>query len=412
MTRSATTFKISRLRNNNDSYILGRDACFASVSTLLIFVMLILSACGSTPTQQSASTDGFTANPSATAFLVPTGTLTPTRSIPPPLTGTLLPTTSPTPTTTDSPTFTPAPLPVFTHRLIRTGVLPRTYLAACEYLRLRWSPEASEPGTVVVPVMFHGIRGAGKNILEGDDTTITEEQFQLFVNFAKNNGFQTITVAQLADFLLHNARIPPRSLLMIIDDRRPGTVENYFLPVVEDNNWTVTLGWIIGDTDAELWSWMERLNASGRLDVQSHGYHHLYITDQTPEKDIRRELFDPILLLEQHFGHRPTAFVWPGGNFTTQSVALAHEAGYTLGFTAFSRGPLMFNWVPQGPEEWFVGDPLMTLPRAWSTDLTLPLDVAIQINKTAQAEAQASFAQEAAYYRLYCGGELGQSVYP
>jgi peptidoglycan/xylan/chitin deacetylase (PgdA/CDA1 family) len=271
---------------------------------------------------------------------------------------------------------------------------------------LRWSLDGSAPGTVVVPIMFHGIRAAGKEVIKGDETSITEEQFQSFVWFAQKNGFQTITTSQLNDFLHKNALIPPRSMILIVDDRRPGTVENYFLPVAQENNWTVTLGWIIGNTDETLWSWMERLNATGRLDVQSHGYNHVYITDQTTEDVIRQEIHDPIAILEQHFRQRPIAFIWPGGNFTSLAVSIAHENDYQLGFTAFSRGPLMFNWIPQGEQERQVADPLMTLPRSWSTDQTLPLDIGMRVGTAAQAEAIQQYPQEAEYYHMYCGGEL------
>lgn len=284
---------------------------------------------------------------------------------------------------------------------------PISYLnSSCDYLRLRWSPQGSAPGTIVVPIMFHGIRQAGKKLLAGDDTSITEEEFQAFVVYAKQIGFQTITTAQLVDFLTQNAHIPPRSMMLIIDDRRPGTVESYLLPAAQENNWMVTLGWIVGNTDDALWAWIERLNASGRLDIQSHGYNHIYITDQTAEADVRQEILDPIPVLAQHFGTRPIAFIWPGGNFTSQAIAIAHEGGYQVGFTAFSRGPLMFNWIPLGDEERQVGDPLMTLPRSWSTDQTLPLDIGVQIGAAAQQAAIQSYPQEADYYLLYCGGEL------
>jgi peptidoglycan/xylan/chitin deacetylase (PgdA/CDA1 family) len=256
--------------------------------------------------------------------------------------------------------------------------------------------------------MFHSIRGDGKPVSEGNNIDITSEQFSMFTGYAKQMGFETITAAQLSNFLQNNSRIPARSLLMIVDDRRAGTVEDFFLPVLEKNQWTVTLGWIIGDTNEALWSRMERLNATGRLDVQSHGYNHIYITDQTPEEQVRQEIFDPIRILEQHFGQRPTAFIWPGGNFTTQSVQLARQAGYQLGFTAFSRGPLMFNWIPQGAEERAVGDPLMTLPRFWSPDLTLSLDIGMRIGEAAQAEAMENYPEEAEYYSTYCAGELPQ----
>jgi peptidoglycan/xylan/chitin deacetylase (PgdA/CDA1 family) len=259
---------------------------------------------------------------------------------------------------------------------------------------------------VVVPIMFHGIRAAGKPLLAGDDTSITEEQFQNFVWYARQNGFQTITTAQLTDFLSLNAAIPARSMILIVDDRRPGTVENYFLPAVEENNWTVTLGWLIGNTSDNLWTWMERLNATGRLDVQSHGYNHVYITDFTTEAVIRQEIADSIAPIEQHFGKRPIAFIWPGGNFNALAVSIVHENNYQLGFTAFSRGPLMFNWIPQGEEERQVADPLMTLPRFWSTDQTLSLDTATKIGAAAQEAAIQQYPEEAEYFRTYCEAEL------
>jgi peptidoglycan/xylan/chitin deacetylase (PgdA/CDA1 family) len=376
----------------------------------LFLILMVLAACNarskpsqpvSTPTRQAtltlvpSQTATFPYHPTSTQTSSPTPTATPT------------PSKSPTSTATPTITLTPAPLTAFTTKQLRIGVEPASYISApCDYLRLRWSLQGSTPGTIVVPIMFHGIRGAGKNLLEGDDTSITEEQFQSFVWYAKQQGYQTITTAQLVDFLTQNARIPALSMMLIVDDRRPGTIENYLLPAAQENNWTVTLGWIIGNTDDTLWAWMERLNGSGRLDIQSHGYNHIYITDQTTEADIRQEIFDPIPILTQHFGKRPIAFIWPGGNFTSQAVTIAHEAGYQVGFTAFSRGPLMFNWIPSGEEERQVADPLMTLPRSWSTDRTLSLDIGVQIGTAAQQAAIQGYPQEAEYFRMYCGGEL------
>jgi peptidoglycan/xylan/chitin deacetylase (PgdA/CDA1 family) len=373
-----------------------------------LIILLFLAGCNAPVTHRPTASPFVilatnTLPPSQTATSIPS----PTRTASATPTITPSPTLSPTPTASATITPTPAPLPAFTSRLLRVNVEPAVYLnEPCEFLRLRWSLEGSPPGTVVVPIMFHGIRAAGKELLEGDETSITEEQFQSFVWFASQNGYQTITAAQLSNFLHTNARIPPRSMILIIDDRRPGTVENYLLPAANQNDWTITLGWLIGNTSEGLWATMERLNASGRLDVQSHGYNHIYITEQTTEEVIREEIFNPIAVLEQHFGQRPVAFIWPGGNFTSLAVSIAQESGYQLGFTAFSRGPLMFNWIPQGEEERAVGNPLMTLPRSWSTDQTLPLDNAIQIGAAAQAEAVQNYAQEADYYRMYCGGEL------
>lgn len=81
-----------------------------------------------------------------------------------------------------------------------------------------------------------------------------------------------------------------------------------------------------------------------------------------------------------------------------------------MGFTAFARGPLMFNWIPLGAEERAVNDPLLVLPRFWSTALGVNLDLAVKISDQAKADAAERYPAEAEYYRTYCGGELPAMV--
>jgi len=88
-------------------------------------------------------------------------------------------------------------------------------------------------------------------------------------------------------------------------------------------------------------------------------------------------------------------------------VQIAHQGGYELGFTAYSRGPLLFNWIPLGQEERAVNDPLMVLPRAWSSAVNVNLDEAVMISEQAAAFAEKNYQTEADWYRTYCGGEIG-----
>ncbi len=311
---------------------------------------------------------------------------------------------SPSPVRTLAPTLEPSS--VFSST--RLSQQPQAYIAdVCQYLRDRWKPTNSPPGTVVVPIMFHSVQ-EGDEYYPGD-TSIPLQDLMWTVQAAQRLGFETITAAQLAGFLEHNALIPRRSMIWIVDDRRPGDVEDYILPVVRENGWTVSLGWVIGDTDQRtgLWERMEAMNATGHLDVQSHGYHHHYIVSDTPEEVVRQELLDPMPILEQHFGHKPVAFVWPGGNFTAAAVAMARQAGYRIGFTAFSRGPFMYNWIPLGEPEREVGDPLMVLPRFWAKPgLEEHLEMAAEVGEAAAALASESYSREAAYYGAHCEGVL------
>jgi hypothetical protein len=318
-------------------------------------------------------------------------------------------TTTPSPTTVPTPSATPPVLiPFRTSRLLR-GVEPVSYVGdTCEYLSARWDPARSVPGTVLLPVAFHGVSTAG-NRGPGDTTTPVED-LQASVYWANKLGFTTVTMTQAADFLESNASIPRLSMVWIVDDRNAGTVEDYMMPVMTANDWTMSMAWPIGDTDirAGLWQRAEALAATGRVEFQAHGFeHNLTIRPSSSAEYVHNEIYGPMPVLEKHFGRRPTAFVWPGGNFTSPAAQLVREAGYRLAFTFSARGPLMFNWIPLGEKEREVGDPLMVLPREWGyPGLVNQLQKAADIGQAAHEFALDNYSTEAAYYRSACGGEL------
>lgn len=274
---------------------------------------------------------------------------------------------------------------------------------------MRWSPDSSPPGTVVVPIMFHSIVQEGREVAyPGRDISV--DQFNSFIEYARYLGFETITTQQLLDFLTRNIAIPKRSMMIIVDDRRPGLIRDRMLSLLEEYGWTVTSAYIAEPDDLP-WAWdlMEQLFATGRLDVQSHGYTGgVYIYPDTPLDQIQNEIWNSTAVLEQHFGARPIAFIWPGGDFTQLSVEIARQGGYQLGFTAYSRGPLMFNWVPLGEAERAINDPLMVLPRVWSSAANVNLDEALKISDQAAAFAEQNFPAEASWYHTYCGGEISR----
>jgi hypothetical protein len=330
------------------------------------------------------------------------------------LTATPSPTSEPTATETQEPR-TPAPKPdTFSSDVLRPGIDPVSYISdECEYLSKRWDPQGSLPGTVVAAIMYHSVLPGNTAPTLSQD--INANTFYAIVELAKDLGFETITSDQLLSFLEDNAKIPPRSMMLILDDRRPGTAEQYFLPINEDNGWTTTLAWIIGDTDQRdgerpgesLWDWIERLNDTGTFDIQSHGLNHIPITGGLDADFVREELSANIPILREHFGQRPIAHIWAGGNYTAEGVQIAEDAGYELGFTIHSRGPIQFNWIPQGEQEREASDnPLLLLPRFWDTAATVNLEQTAAIGDAAQDFARENYTAEAAWFSQNCGGEL------
>jgi len=369
---------------------------FLWVGSLGSIFVLSLSACTVSPA------GGIAASPSPAAVID-----TPAPSQRPAFTATTTQTATVTPSLTPSPipsaTATPAPIPLFQAKL-PAGVTPESYIQdACKVIELRWSPQNSAPGTIVVPVMIHSIAKPGRPI--SDDTTISEEYYLRFIEYAHQNGFETITTAQLVDFLQNNAKIPARSMMLIVDDRkRAEFYDTYFIPYIKKYHYTVTNAWIAHpDTPDYLWKENEQFAPGGEVDFQAHGViHNTPIDSSVTEAYARSEIFGPIQPMETHFGKRPIAFIWPRGLFTPQAVQIAREAKYQVGFTATPRGPLLFDWIPQGPEERAASDPLMVLPRYWDTTAIAALTEAMQVSQAAQAFYADQRPTDLAYYAQYC----------
>ena len=350
-----------------------------------------------------------TASLTASATLVPSPTLTKAS--------TDLPTSTLRPTATA--TRTPPVLPgVFQSALQNPVDPPHTYISnTCQYLQDKWSSNNSAPGTVVMPIMFHSIMAPGDTVASD---AITQKQFTELMGGLESHGFKGITTSQLAGFLYHNAKIPPRSVILIADDRRSAAYFNqYFRPWWVGNKWPVVSAWISAPFDTpQEWQEHEELEKEGWVDNEAHGVVHFPIMPYSTNAYVMGELQGSIDAFKLHFNKMPIAFIWPGGNFTTYAVKLARQLGYQLGFTANPRGPLMFNWIPlgdqvtpvHGPSWWAEGpvnDPLMLLPRYWDKDAVKYLDKIIQISQDAAAYAQKNQAAEKEYYDSVCAPTLG-----
>ena len=313
---------------------------------------------------------------------------------------------------------TPPALPtIFVATQLNPTDTPHTYVQdTCQFLQNKWSSNNSAPGTIAMIVMFHGIiKGQAET-----DNQISVQDFSKLMNDLHDLGFQAINTQQLADFLYHNAKVPPRSVLLVQDDRH--TAQNFtdhFLTYYQKWGWPVVNGWIsaFGGADQFLQENVA-LSKEGWVDYQAHGVvHNTPMSDSSSDEFLTGELQGSVTNFQTYFGKTPLAIIWPGGGFGLRPVQFARKYGYQLGFTINPRGPLMYNWIPQADAidptrpaylpEGPAGDPLMTLPRYWDTDIRSHLDDIRTIGKDAAAYAEQNKATELDYYNIMCAPKLG-----
>jgi hypothetical protein len=341
----------------------------------------------------------------------------PSTSSPSPTTTTILRETAtsipkPSATAPVTPPALPAP---FASRYLNPLDAAYTYVGdPCTYLRNRWDPAKSPPGTVVMLVMLHSInrqRGEGPEAL-------TANLFGRMMDDIHDQGFEAIDMAQLAGFLEDNAKIPSRSVVLIQDGRRyPDNFNTHFRQYWESWGWPVVNAWDAQGTTVEsVWDGYVELAQEGMVDFQAYGPTFGPLADAPSDKYLTAQLQKPMDELQARLGKTPIGVVWPNG-FSAQSARMARELGYRLGFTFNPRGPVMYNWVPLSAEtdqrrpsyrpEASIGDPLMTLPRYWPNQVHTALDEVRIAGKEAAAYAEQNQDVEMRYYDASCAIQYG-----
>jgi hypothetical protein len=336
------------------------------------------------------------------------------------------PTATPASTDTPVPTATilrtPPALPgTFQTSILKPEDLPRTYVTdTCEYLQNKWNPNNAAPGTVVMAIMIHAI---DKDATASQLLRISSKDFKQLMNDLHELGFQAINMQQMVDFMYSNAKIPQKSVLLIVDDRGHAEKFNtHFRTFYDQWGWPVVNAYIgLDDGDpfvTNLWVENAALSAEGWVDYQAHGYiHNTPITDSSSDEFIKAEMGGAITSLQKYMNKTPLAYIWPGGGFSRRAAEIGPELGYKLGFTVNPRGPIMYNWVPQADiynqsnlyaiPEAPAGNPLMTLPRYADINARGELDHVSQIGDQATAFAEQNKATELEYYDIVCAPTHG-----
>ncbi len=319
---------------------------------------------------------------------------------------------------TESTSITPpVPPSIYQTAYINQLDTPHIYIEdTCRYLRNKWNPGNAEPGTVVMIIRVGEIFNGLQNDIDG----INLGQFAEAMQELKTQGFEAITMKDFLYFIERNIKIPHRSIL-VIQDGNYG--KEYFYKYYQDYwtnwNWSVVNGWTSDPNMTEsLWTENITLEYEGWVDHQAQGViPDTVLLDDTSKAVITRELEGSLTAFADRFGKTPYAFIWPGNGFGLRPVTAARQLGYQLGFTANSRGPVMYNWIPLADQadparpsyipEGPVNDPLMTLPR-YSPDQVLDaIDTVRGISQESAAYAEANKAAELDYYEIVCEANYG-----
>jgi len=204
-----------------------------------------------------------------------------------------------------------------------------------------------EDGIQIVPILcYHRFGKTCKSNL-----CISERTFAKQLEYLKNNGYHTIHLRDLMEFLNYKTAIPSKSVIITLDDGYRSIYE-FAYPLLKRYGYTATLfiytDFIEASGNALSWNQLRKLKAAG-FEIGSHSISHADLTkklphenDQTFRSRITKEFINSKKIIDRELNQDTQSFAYPYGNYNQQILDLFPKAGYKLGLTIRTGGNSFF----------------------------------------------------------------------
>ena len=243
-------------------------------------------------------------------------------------------------------------------------ILPFFYIAAGSHAQ---NSTVGRKSIVVPIIIYHNIKYNNLSQL-----TIAPYEFESDLQYLKTSGYTTITIDDLIKYQENAEILPEKPIILSFDDGYLNTYV-YAYPLLRDYNMRAVLSIIGKDTDdfskinitdlnyAHInWNQVINMQNSGIFEIQNHSYNlHLATIDRygclkkpgESNDHYEKVLTDDLTLLQREVyektGVTPTAFTYPYGKISNESVPLIKK----LGFKASLTCDYGINIITNDPED-------------------------------------------------------------
>ena len=187
---------------------------------------------------------------------------------------------------------------------------------------------------VGVPVLYyHSVDPS-----EANEVIISPEKLKEQLTFIKDSGYTTLTMSELNDYILNNAPIPEKSIVITFDDGYADNYANAF-PILKELDMKATIFVISNFTDNDgyyMTSQQIKEMSDYGIDIQSHTASHAHLNQLTYEEQLS-ELKTSKEKLESITEKPVISIAYPFGDYDDNTILASKEAGYSLSFNT-NRG--------------------------------------------------------------------------
>ena len=220
--------------------------------------------------------------------------------------------------------------------------------------------------SVKLPViMYHSVLSDPK---KADTYVVTPETLRNDLKFLKSNGFETVVVQDLIDYVHGSGTLPEKPVMITFDDGHYNTL-HYALPVLNEMDMRAVLS-VVGlytetftqnpDPNPNYaylsWDEIRFLKDSGRFEIQNHSYAMHSIGDR---KGCQRksgeseasyctsfcaDVMRQQLLVQEKCGITATAFTYPFGLICPEAQECLEQMSFQASLACYER----INYIQKG----------------------------------------------------------------
>ncbi|MCL2573535.1 MAG: polysaccharide deacetylase family protein [Defluviitaleaceae bacterium] len=208
-------------------------------------------------------------------------------------------------------------------------------------------------------IMYHALEDTPDNRWE-----ITEKEFESDLRHIVENGYATVVMQDLIDFVHDGKPLPEKPIVLSFDDGRMPTMD-IILPMLEKYDAKITMAIIGHETDryTEIdrqgkvsrhphmtWDEVIAAHKTGRVEIQSHTYDLHGTIGAKKKKGESVEAYRERLLadldkfaeiLHSYTGIVPNTLVYPLGAISLESDDIIKEAGYLASLSCEEKSNLI-----------------------------------------------------------------------
>lgn len=163
---------------------------------------------------------------------------------------------------------------------------------------------------------------------------ITKDNFDAQMKYLKDNGYYTLTMDEINDFITKNKPIPEKSVVLTFDDGYEDNYTNVY-PILRQYGFKATVFVVASSVDKDpnyLTSVQLKDMQNNGVDIESGTYENVSLGNLTAAQQLK-SLQNSKQLLESILNKKVNYVSYPFGSYNANTLDAANKAGYLLGLS-------------------------------------------------------------------------------